>query len=153
KIAGVPTGATLSAGVDSGGIWTVTPAQLANLTITPPANSSTPIALTVSAVSTEDNGTTAATAKTLNVTVDSPSTPASPPPAAGDVVSFQLQNTQATALAAHEITFGEVFAPGQVPQGSQLAAVINGVTIPVQLDVKTTNADGSVKMGIVTLLA
>src|SRR5262249_5189830 len=64
---------------------------------------------------------------------------------------LQLQNTQSTALTAHEITFGQVFSPGQVPQGSQLVAVFNGVNIPVQLDVKTTNPDGSVKMGIVTL--
>src|SRR5258708_20329514 len=51
------------------------PAQLANLTITPPANSTTPIALTVSAVSTEDNATTATIAKTLNVTIDQPPVP------------------------------------------------------------------------------
>ena len=45
EITGVPAGATLSAGTDNGGgSWTLTPAELAGLTITPPptatANSS-----------------------------------------------------------------------------------------------------------------
>ena len=40
EITGVPTGATLSAGTDNGGgSWTLTPAELAGLTITPPAHS------------------------------------------------------------------------------------------------------------------
>src|SRR5207247_436877 len=39
-IAGVPTGASLSAGTDKGnGTWTLVPAQLSGLTLTPAANS------------------------------------------------------------------------------------------------------------------
>ena len=150
RIANVPAGAVLSAGThNADGSWTVTPAQLGGLTITPPTGAAG-FALAVTAVSTEDNGTTASTAaKALNVAIDTPPPP--PPPPSGNIVDFQLQNNQATALAAHEITFGQVFAPGQVPQGGHLVAVINGVQVPVQLDVKTTNADGSVKMGIITL--
>ncbi|HET9849835.1 MAG TPA: hypothetical protein VFR68_14925, partial [Candidatus Dormibacteraeota bacterium] len=67
------------------------------------------------------------------------------------VARFELQNTQTTNLAAHEISFNEVFALGQVPKASQLYAVINGVQYAVQLDVKTSYADGSVESGIVTL--
>ncbi len=38
-ISGVPTGASLSAGTDNGdGTWTLTQAQLAGLTLTPPAD-------------------------------------------------------------------------------------------------------------------
>ena len=49
-ISGVPAGATLSAGTDNNdGSWTLTPAQLAGLTLTPPLNDSTPISLTVTA--------------------------------------------------------------------------------------------------------
>src|SRR5438874_4960750 len=62
-----------------------------------------------------------------------------------------LQNNQNTTLGPHEITFNEAFAQGQVPKGSQLYAVINGVQYAVQLDVKTSYADGSVKSGIITL--
>src|SRR5438067_1585010 len=67
------------------------------------------------------------------------------------ISNFALQNAQSTGLAAHEITFNEVFAQGQMPKGSQLYAVINGVSYAVQLDVKTSYADGSVKSGIITL--
>src|SRR5438874_13664516 len=62
-----------------------------------------------------------------------------------------LQNNQNTTLGPHEITFNQVFAQGQVPKGNQLYAVINGVSYAVQLDVKTSYADGSVKSGIITL--
>src|SRR5882672_5738271 len=57
KIAGVPTGATLSAGTNNGGgIWSLTPAQIAGLTITPPKNADAAMSLTVTATSTESNG-------------------------------------------------------------------------------------------------
>ena len=71
-IAGVPDGATLSHGTNNGGgNWTVTPAQLAGLTITPPANSDADFALTVTATSKETVGNdTASTADTIHVTVD-----------------------------------------------------------------------------------
>jgi large repetitive protein len=68
-VAGVPTGATLSHGVNNGnGSWTLTPAQLAGLTITPPSNYSGSFNLTVTATSAE-NGTTATTQATLGVSV------------------------------------------------------------------------------------
>jgi Bacterial Ig-like domain len=73
------------------------------------------------------------------------------PLSSGGIVRFALQNTQSTGLGAHEITFNQVFAQGQVPNGSQLYAVINGVSYAAQLDVKTSYADGSVKSGIITL--
>jgi hypothetical protein len=68
-----------------------------------------------------------------------------------DSPSFGLQNTQSTTLAPHEVTFGDVFADGQVSAGDQLIATINGVSYAVQLDVKTSYADGSVESGILTL--
>ena len=69
-ISGVPTGATLSAGTDNGnGSWTLTAAQLVNLTITPPLNSEDDFTLTVSATSTEDDGDTETTVAQLDVEV------------------------------------------------------------------------------------
>ena len=67
-VSGVPTGASLSAGIDNGdGTWTLTPAQLSGLTVTPPAGSTTDFALSVSATSTEaSGGDTAVTADTIN---------------------------------------------------------------------------------------
>jgi SdrD B-like protein/hemolysin type calcium-binding protein len=73
------------------------------------------------------------------------------PQHSGDVVGLLLQNAGSSALAAREITFGQVFAPGQVPAGSQLVATIGGQQTPVQMDVKTTNPDGSVATAVLTL--
>ncbi len=78
--------------------------------------------------------------------------PAIPQPSApGDVVGLVLQNNQSSVLASREITFGQEFAAGQVAAGSKLVAIVNGATIPVQLDVKTTNPDGSVAMAVLTM--
>jgi hypothetical protein len=58
------------AGTDhGGGVWTLTSAQLAGLTLTPPANSDHDFTLTVTATSTDGPGT-ASTSQSLAVTVD-----------------------------------------------------------------------------------
>ena len=73
RIENVPAGATLSAGNFLGnGVWTLTPAQLVGLTITPPANADADFTLVVNAISTESNGgATASTSANLAVTVNS----------------------------------------------------------------------------------
>ena len=63
-ITGVPAGANLSLGSDSGGgTWTITDpadlANLANLTVTPPADSNVDFSLGITATTTEDDGATA----------------------------------------------------------------------------------------------
>ena len=69
-IAGVPGTSTLNHGTNNGGgTWTLTPADLAGLTITSP--NETAFALTVTATAKESsNNDTASTVKTLNVTVN-----------------------------------------------------------------------------------
>jgi hypothetical protein len=68
-IAGIPAGATLSAGTDnSDGTWTLTPAQLSGLTLTPPSNFSGTFNLTVSAT-TDENGTSVTAQTTLPVVI------------------------------------------------------------------------------------
>ncbi|WP_037448917.1 carbohydrate-binding domain-containing protein [Skermanella stibiiresistens] len=70
----------------------------------------------------------------------------------GGIVSLQLQNESATkAQAAGEITFGHVFKEGDVGPGKYLVAVINGREVPVQLDVKATHQDGSVRHALLTI--
>ncbi|MBL8838740.1 MAG: hypothetical protein JNL66_20975 [Alphaproteobacteria bacterium] len=70
-VSGVPTGAALSAGTNQGGgVWTLTPAQLSGLAITPPANSDADFTLTVTATATEGAGGTATNSTTLAVTVN-----------------------------------------------------------------------------------
>ena len=70
-ITGVPTGATLSAGTDNGGgSWTLTPAQLTGLTLTPALNDDSDFQLTVTATATDGSDTSIAS-DTIAVTVNS----------------------------------------------------------------------------------
>ena len=69
-----------------------------------------------------------------------------------DIVGVVLQNPLASPLPPHPITFGEVFQPGQVKAGELLSAMTNGHEIPVQTDVKSSYADGSLRMAVVTLI-
>ncbi len=71
-ISNVPAGATLSVGTNlGGGVWTVTPAQVSGLTLTPAADFNGTINLSVSGTTTESlNGATATSSpQTLAVTV------------------------------------------------------------------------------------
>jgi|GEM_PF-434100 len=71
---------------------------------------------------------------------------------AGEIVGLNLQNTGATAAPSQYISFGEVFKDGAVPAGGQLVAVVNGQDVPVQMDVQTTYANGSVELATLTML-
>ena len=67
-----------------------------------------------------------------------------------DVVGFNLENNQASTLGQQYITFQETFLPGDVTTGTDLVAIVNGQKIPVQMDVKTFNDDGSVRSALLT---
>src|SRR5690348_11617561 len=69
----------------------------------------------------------------------------------GDIVDVQLQNNTTSTQPAGEITFGQTFVDGDLPAGAQLIALINGQQVPVQMDVKTTNPDGSVRFAVLTV--
>ena len=71
QISGVPAGATLSAGTNQGGgVWSLTSAQLAGLTMTPPTNFTGTINLGVTATATEtSNASTALTSGTLTLNI------------------------------------------------------------------------------------
>ncbi|MFC4235519.1 Ig-like domain-containing protein [Thalassospira xianhensis] len=69
-ISGLPDGAVLSAGTNNGnGTWTLTPGQLAGLTITPGENYNGSFDLSVTATSTEANGSKSSTSTTFTVDV------------------------------------------------------------------------------------
>jgi hypothetical protein len=70
-VQGVPGGATLSAGSRAAnGIWTLSPGQLAGLTLTPPAHFSGPLQLTVTAVGAESaTGAEASTTGSMTLEV------------------------------------------------------------------------------------
>ncbi|HTW26499.1 MAG TPA: hypothetical protein VME92_05185 [Acetobacteraceae bacterium] len=80
--------------------------------------------------------------------------PAFPQPSSSDqIVGFILQNSTSTALPMEAVTFGQAFADGAVQPSDTLQAMFPGVSSPpVQMDVKTTYADGSVKFAVLTTL-
>ncbi|MEM9233230.1 MAG: hypothetical protein AAGA69_03215 [Pseudomonadota bacterium] len=86
---------------------------------------------------------------------DAPATPGdlTPPPAVpqgtagtGEMV-FRLRRTRPEGGFA---TYGQVFAPGDIPAGMSLAATAGGKPLPIQMDIKATHSDGSVRHAVLT---
>lgn len=73
------------------------------------------------------------------------------PSGPGELVALRLVNHEAHAAAGRPITFGQVFKQGDLPAGQTMTARIGGQDTPVQIDVKATYGDGSVKHAILTL--
>ncbi|HVK66553.1 MAG TPA: hypothetical protein VM694_18850 [Polyangium sp.] len=48
------------------------------------------------------------------------------------------------------VTFAQPFAVGDVPSGATVAARIEGVEVPLQVDAKATHADGSLRHAVLT---
>src|SRR5579864_4965401 len=86
---------------------------------------------------------------TLGTVVTDPTLPQPQNP--GDIVGVRLQNNTSGDQPSGEVTFGQAFADGDLPAGTQLVALINGQQVPVQMDVKTTNPDGSVRFAVLTV--
>lgn len=75
--------------------------------------------------------------------------------AAGSVMAAQLPSLQIVegtkqAQSGVPVTFGQVFAKGDVKAGQSIAATINGVRIPLQADIKATHDDGSLRHAVLT---
>lgn len=69
------------------------------------------------------------------------------------IVGLILQNDSDKPMPARAVRFGQVFVPGQVPATASIAAVSSAGKLPTQLDVKTTNADGSIRFAAITVIA
>jgi hypothetical protein len=92
---------------------------------------------------------------TVPTQTTAPTAPVATPPVTstifGMVTDVRIQNTSATAQAALPVTFGQVFAAGDLrPSDSLVGRFDNGTTIPLQLDVKATHPDGSVRHAVVS---
>ncbi len=141
-IDGVPTGAVLSAGTDNlDGSWTLTPAQLAGLTITPPAHSDSEFQLTVTATATETSPTSgdttvttlaAQTSATIDVQVDA----VADAPTSSVTSSVAGDEDQAIALT---ITSSLL----DTDSSETLSITIDGVPTGAVLSAGTDNLDGS----------
>lgn len=126
-IGGVPAGATLNHGIhNADGTWTLTKAELAGLTITPPTHSDADFNLTVKAISTESsNGSTATTQQTLRVVVNAPAAPV--------LVVQDATGNEDTAIALNITVNGP----------DTTLVTIRGVPAGATLNHGTHNADGS----------
>lgn len=78
-------------------------------------------------------------------------TPSSPlPPAGAAITDVQIQNTGAARTNA-PFTFGQVFAVGQLkPSEGVVGKLADGTVVRLQMDVKATHADGSVRHAIIS---
>jgi hypothetical protein len=71
----------------------------------------------------------------------------------GVVTNVRIQNTTASAQTNLPVTFGQVFAAGDLmPTDSLVGRFDNGTDIPLQLDVKATHPDGSVRHAVVSAI-
>lgn len=71
--------------------------------------------------------------------------------AAGAITDVRFQNTGA-AQAAVPVTFGQVFAVGDMKKTDILVGTLDGSKVPLQVDVKATHADGSVRHAIISAI-
>ena len=132
-VSGVPTGATLSAGSKNlDGSWTLTSAQLAGLTLTPPSNSDGDFTLTVKATATEgENASQAFATGTIKVTVN----------AVADAPILTVANASGNEDTAIPLTISSTLAD---TDGSEtLSVLVSGVPTGATLSAGSKNLDGS----------
>lgn len=66
--------------------------------------------------------------------------------------AFEVVNPGSAAVVSQAVTFGMVFAPGEIPAGKVPAAKVSGGGIhAIQVDVKATHADGSLRHAVLTV--
>jgi hypothetical protein len=71
----------------------------------------------------------------------------------GAITGVVVETEHADGKAAVPVTFGQVFAPGDLKRGAALAGrLADGRTVPLQVDVKATHADGSVRHAVISAL-
>ena len=93
-----------------------------------------------------------ATSPTTSPTTTSPSTVTPPATTASAITNVRLENTSATVAQSNvPFTFGQVFTPGHLAKGASLVGRLsNGTTLPLQIDVKASHPDGSVRHAVIS---
>ncbi len=71
---------------------------------------------------------------------------------AATVVTDSVVSQATQAQYNVPVTFGQVFKAGDVPGGATLTASLNGQAVPLQVDAKATNPDGSVRHAVLTVM-
>ncbi|MBF0295413.1 MAG: hypothetical protein HQL96_09510 [Magnetococcales bacterium] len=132
-LSGLPAGALLSAGIDNGdGSWTLSPAELHGLTLTPPADSDQDFTLSVAATATEQNGgDTQTTLGTMRVSL------------AADVDMPTLVVHDAAGVEDHPIALDLAAALSDIDGSESLTVTLSGLPEGAQLSAGIDNGDGS----------
>ncbi len=74
-------------------------------------------------------------------------------PVSAQLTTLVLRNQTGTPENDAPVTFGQVFSPGDVPNGSVLAGtVVGGGAVPLQVDAKARHADGSLRHAVISTL-
>ena len=134
-----PTAGTSTIVTDNG-ITAPVAAAPADTIVPPTAPTST---VTSNTAATNTNATSTATTSTAATTTAYS--------VFGVVTDVRIQNTSAVAQVNLPVTFGQVFAAGDMqPTDSLVGRFDNGTEIPLQLDVKATHPDGSVRHAVVS---
>ena len=69
------------------------------------------------------------------------------------ITDIKFQNTGSTDQTNTPVTFGQVFAPGDVPSSSILTGKLSdGTVVPIQVDAKATHPDGSLRHAIISVV-
>jgi hypothetical protein len=81
-----------------------------------------------------------------------PARPAAAAIPAGGITSVTFDSSGAAARQTNvPVTFGQVFAPGDLQKGDALLGrFVDGTSVPLQVDVKATHADRSVRHAIIS---
>ena len=67
------------------------------------------------------------------------------------ITDIKIVDTSGLAHTKVPVTFGQVFAAGDFPQGRSLLGMMgDGSVIPLQVDAKALNADGSVRHAVIS---
>jgi hypothetical protein len=67
------------------------------------------------------------------------------------ITSIAVENESGAPKTDVPVTFGQVFKNGDVPNGTRLKAIVAGKSIPIQVDRKATESDGSLRHAVVTV--
>jgi hypothetical protein len=71
----------------------------------------------------------------------------------GGITGIVIQSTGRKEQSTLPLTFGQVFAPGDLPRGAGLVGKLDdGTLLPLQLDVKASHADGSVRHAVISAI-
>ncbi len=119
------------------GAWTGAKATFGNVTLSPLTTSGI---YTLNCVGTGGSNATQSASISVGASV-------SP----GSITTVQLKNLTITPRTNSVVTFGHYFRAGDVPSGSTVSATNgSGATVELQVDKKSTHADGSLRHAILT---